>query len=261
MTCLLLQHSWNPLPRRAHSQANRLLYPVVCVTSTHPAMPLYGSSKYWEAHYQDDDDETYDWLLPFSALRSVLVEYGGCQSLGLRSRLATLIVGCGKSELCEQMYDAGWKTMTAVDISGTVIRHMEQRKYDRRGKPIRRGLTFEVRDACNLPSPQYDEQFDLVIDKSTLDAMLCSRGESILIVDKYLRSIYRTLKFGGTYIAVSLGPPKRRLSKLKREGLKWHIQVIEIPKPGKCPNSYPPLLCSASWANTNFALICRHGRI
>ena len=220
-------------------------------------MPLYGSAAYWEEHYQVDEDATYDWLISFSELRSVLVEYGGCTGLGYRSRLKTLIVGCGKSALAEEMYDAGWKTIDAIDISRTVIEHMKTRSdglgtkvlQNRRGNNQmvddynavddfsarqsirgRRGLKYHVMDACKLKK-EWTESFDFIIDKSTLDALLCTRSESILTVDNYLKNIYNCLKHGGTFLTVSLGPPKRRESKFKRKGLKWQVKVLEIPKP------------------------------
>ena len=52
-----------------------------------------------------------------------------------------------------------------------------------------------------------------------------------MTVKLYLENIYHSLKFGGTYLVVSLGPPARRLSKLKQAGLEWEIVVREIPKP------------------------------
>ena len=197
-------------------------------------MPLYGTAEYWEDHYANDDDETYDWLLPFSKLRSLLVEYAGTTSLGRRSRLEVLIVGCGKAMLSERMYDAGWKTIHAIDVSNIVIRHMKGRQVARKsGKRLRKGLTFEVQDALKLKSTSGDrfkEKYDFIFEKSTLDALLCTRNESTLTVKLYLENIYHSLKFGGTYLVVSLGPPARRLSKLKQAGLEWEIVVREIPK-------------------------------
>ena len=90
-----------------------------------------------------DDDETFDWLVSFSGLRSVLVEYGGCVGLGYRSRLNTLVVGCGKSTLTEDMYDAGWKTIHAIDISHTVIEHMKARSSGLQKQGLRKGTGAE----------------------------------------------------------------------------------------------------------------------
>ena len=196
-------------------------------------MPLYGTSKYWETHYTNDDDETYDWLLTFPKLRSILVEHAGTSSLSKRSRLQVLIVGCGKSTMPEQMYDAGWKTMHAIDISKTVIQHMKKRQINRKnGKRGRKGLTFQLQDALKLSkNNQFHEKYDFIFEKSTFDALLCTRNESTLTIKLYLENIYHSLKFGGTFMIISLGPPKRRLSKLKQPGLDWQIIVNEIPKP------------------------------
>ncbi len=197
-------------------------------------MPLYGNANYWETHYTNDDDETYDWLLSFSTLRSILVEHAGCTTLSKRSRLSLLIVGCGKSTISERMYDAGWKTIFAIDISKVAIKHMQKRQINRKtGKRLRKGLTFQVQDALKLKlnDSLYKEKYDFIFEKSTLDALLCTRNESTLAVKLYLENIYHSLKFGGKFMVVSLGPPKRRLSKLKQQGLDWEITVNEIPKP------------------------------
>lgn len=75
-----------------------------------------------------------------------------------------LVVGCGNSELSEQMYDVGFKHLTNIDISETVVTHMNQRNAERRP-----GLTFQQVDATQTP---YDEaSYQAVLDKGTLDAM------------------------------------------------------------------------------------------
>jgi len=42
--------------------------------------------------------------------------------------------------LSERMYDAGWKTIHAIDVSNIVIRHMKGRQVARKsGKRLRKG--------------------------------------------------------------------------------------------------------------------------
>ena len=52
--------------------------------------------------------------------------------------------------------------------------------------------------------------FDLVIDKGTMDSMLCS-GHSYMDVARMLTQVHRVLKPGGIYFLVTLGEPKERL--------------------------------------------------
>lgn len=74
------------------------------------------------------------------------------------------MVGCGNSELSEQLYDVGYKQLTNIDISETVVTHMNQRNSERRPD-----LTFQKVDATQTP---YDDaSFQAALDKGTLDAM------------------------------------------------------------------------------------------
>lgn len=74
------------------------------------------------------------------------------------------MVGCGNSELSEQLYDVGYKHLTNIDISETVVTHMNQRNSERRS-----GLTFQQVDATQTPFE--DASFQAAVDKGTLDAM------------------------------------------------------------------------------------------
>lgn len=74
------------------------------------------------------------------------------------------MVGCGNSELSEQLYDVGYKHLTNIDISETVVTHMNQRNAERRP-----GLTFQQVDATQ--TPYEDASYQAALDKGTLDAM------------------------------------------------------------------------------------------
>ena len=74
------------------------------------------------------------------------------------------MVGCGNSELSEQLYDVGYQHLTNIDISETVVNHMSQRNAERRP-----GLTFQQVDATQ--TPYKDGSYQAALDKGTLDAM------------------------------------------------------------------------------------------
>lgn len=78
--------------------------------------------------------------------------------------LQVLVVGCGNSELSEQLYDVGYKHLTNIDISETVVSHMNQRNAERRPD-----LSFHQVDATQ--TPYEDASFQAALDKGTLDAM------------------------------------------------------------------------------------------
>lgn len=57
---------------------------------------------------------------------------------------------------------------------------------------------------------KYDDNFfDLVIDKSTIDALLCG-DFSFLNVAIMTKEIQRVLKVGGLYMIISYGQPENR---------------------------------------------------
>ena len=73
------------------------------------------------------------------------------------------------------------------------------------------------------------ETFDLIIDKSTIDALLCG-DHSYMIVAKMLKEISRVLKTGGYYIIISYGQPENRMIHLERDHLAFDIQIYTIKR-------------------------------
>jgi hypothetical protein len=74
------------------------------------------------------------------------------------------------------------------------------------------GQTWEVADCCSMP--QYaDGSFGSVLDKGTLDAVLCSSHGQADTVD-YMNEVHRLLVPGGTFLLISLGQPQARLAAL-----------------------------------------------
>lgn len=61
-------------------------------------------------------------------------------------------------------------------------------------------MRFDVMDVRELKYA--DESFDLVIDKSTIDSLMCS-DSPLLNVAKMIEEGYRVLKEGGYYFTVS----------------------------------------------------------
>lgn len=69
-------------------------------------------------------------------------------------------------------------------------------------------MLYQVMDVTAMSYP--DESYDLVLDKSTIDALLCSDTPQLLVA-KMLWEVYRVLRKGGVYFIVSYGAPKSRL--------------------------------------------------
>ena len=97
------------------------------------------------------------------------------------------------------MYDEGYRNIWNMDISSVVIEQMRERNSER-GE-----MVWEVMDVREM---RYEDAFfDIAIDKSTIDALLC--GEQAFInVAKMTKEVQRVLKVNGFYFVVSYGQPQ-----------------------------------------------------
>jgi ubiquinone/menaquinone biosynthesis C-methylase UbiE len=82
-------------------------------------------------------------------------------------------------------------------------------------------------DVRNICYP--DNYFDLAVDKSTIDALLCGE-QSFINVAKMTREIQRILKEGGIYMMISYGAPENRIFHLERDHLSFDINIYTIKK-------------------------------
>lgn len=70
--------------------------------------------------------------------------------------------------------------------------------------------------------------FDYIIDKSTIDALLCG-NDSHTNVAKMLSEIQRVLKPEGICLIISYGKPKKRLFHFKKNHLDFSCSCITLP--------------------------------
>ena len=82
-------------------------------------------------------------------------------------------------------------------------------------------------DCLKLNFP--DRGHDLIIDKATMDTLLCSENP-YLTVARYLKEVQRVLRLGGKYLLISTGTPEKRLLHLQRSHLSFQIEIVEIKR-------------------------------
>ena len=154
-------------------------------------LPEYATPAYWEARYDVTDAavpnladanehrRAYDWYLDYSALPS---------SSPLRNILRAaapptahprvLDVGCGDSALCVAMAVDGYAAVYGVDPSGSAM--VAQRRLAMEagaGAVASCAPVAQLRcDGRRLPFAC--RCFDAVIEKGTLDAMLCGANKT-----------------------------------------------------------------------------------
>jgi ubiquinone/menaquinone biosynthesis C-methylase UbiE len=178
-------------------------------------MPNYGDPKYWDERYKSQKGITFDWLEDYNTLKPLFEE------IGIPKDSSTLILGCGNAEFSEHMYADGYLNLYNIDISKYVIDTMKERNKDHIH------MKYEVMDVRDL---KYDTNtFDLAVDKSTIDALLCGE-RSFLNTARMLKEVQRVLKPGGVYMVISYGLPENRLFHLEREFLSFDISVFTIKK-------------------------------
>jgi SAM-dependent methyltransferase len=72
-----------------------------------------------------------------------------------------------------------------------------------------------------------DASFDGVLDKGTLDSVLCGEN-STANAGKLCADVARVLKPGGTFILVSYGTPQDRLMHLENDDYRWKVTVHTV---------------------------------
>jgi len=168
----------------------------------------FGDKMYWEREYQKSKTP-FEWYLSYSDLRDILATL---TSKGNK----ILIIGCGNSTLGEEMWIDGYRSLENIDYSSTVIQKMIHRTKE---QPELFGLNYKVMDVFEMTYP--NDEFELVLDKGTLDAILCGENEEDA-GHLLFKEVHRILAPGGRFFLISLSPPFRLLPML--DLLKWKIE-------------------------------------
>uniref|UniRef100_A0A803KU59 Methyltransferase type 11 domain-containing protein n=1 Tax=Chenopodium quinoa TaxID=63459 RepID=A0A803KU59_CHEQI len=175
----------------------------------------YGDPSYWDKRYKQDKTP-FDWYQNYSSLVPLFHLY-----LSPPHR-RVLVVGCGNSSFSEKMAADGYEDIVNIDISSVVIEEMQKKYSDH---PQLKYITMDVLKMDTLETGS----FDAVIDKGTLDTILCGNNSKPNSA-KMLEEVGRVLKDKGVYILVTYGAPSYRLCYLKNS-CKWKIKLHVIDKP------------------------------
>ncbi|XP_021640249.2 uncharacterized protein LOC110635276 [Hevea brasiliensis] len=175
----------------------------------------YGEPCYWDNRYANESGP-FDWYQKYASLAPLINLY-----TPRHHHPRILVIGCGNSAFSEGMVDDGYEDVVNVDISSVVIEAMKK-KYSNR--PQLKYIQMDVRDMNAFQTGS----FDAVIDKGTLDSILCGNN-SRQNAAKMFEEVWRVLKDKGVYILVTYGAPVYRLCML-RESCLWGIKLHVIEK-------------------------------
>ncbi|KAM5568592.1 hypothetical protein ABKV19_016241 [Rosa sericea] len=181
-------------------------------TTTTTQQQAYGEPWYWDNRYANESG-AFDWYQKYQSLAPIINLYV--------PRHRILVVGCGNSAFSEGMGDDGYEEVVSIDISSVVIQAMQEKHSNRQDLKY---LEMDVRDMNAFQTAS----FDAVIDKGTLDSLLCG-SNSQQNAAQMLSEVWRVLKDKGVYILVTYGAPLYRLRLLK-ESSSWTIKLHVIDK-------------------------------
>ena len=108
----------------------------------------YKQQWYWEDRFKEE--ESFEWLVTFQQVEKFMAPY-------LQPGQRIIVIGCGNRSLSRDLYDRGFRNITSIDFSSTVIGRMQEECC------TREGMKWEVMDMLDMTFPA--ASFDVVIDK------------------------------------------------------------------------------------------------
>lgn len=150
----------------------------------------FSDKDYWNKFFKKRGNKAFEWYGEYLELCGQLHKY-------IKQKDSILITGCGNSSLSADLYDVGYQNITNIDVSEVVIKQMNSINSHRTN------MKFLCMDALNTTFS--NEEFNVVLDKGTLDALMPDDTEETKqTIDKYFSEIKRVLKLGGRFVCISL---------------------------------------------------------
>lgn len=143
----------------------------------------YHSQKYWNDRYQTADGY-HEWYFDFDCIEPIFSEH-------VTSRDAVILeLGCGDAPLITAMQqNHNPACLHAIDFSDTIIAKLNN---EQASVPISKRVSFTVEDARNLSFG--DNTYDIIIEKGTIDAMLCDKRKGFANVKSIMKEACRLMK-------------------------------------------------------------------
>ncbi|KAK2028777.1 hypothetical protein LX32DRAFT_639700 [Colletotrichum zoysiae] len=177
----------------------------------------FDKQSYWGERFASET--SFEWLTPSATLMSIADPY----LANLDDSARILQLGFGTSDLQNHIRRRGFTNITNVDFEPLAIE---------RGRVLEKQvfgdieMRYLVADVTRL---QLADKFDLVIDKSTVDAVSCGGVGAFL---KMAQGVRRHLTDDGFWISLSYS-----FCRFDVENLPFDVEVIaKIPTPKLKPN-------------------------
>lgn len=183
---------------------------------------------FWKNKYQDEyqTDDSYwipfEYYVSWDILQPHLLSY-------ISKAQKVLHVGCGTSTLGIDMSTAGALEVVNIDISESVIDEMKakEKMIRKKGNPIK----WRVRDILQISEWGKSNEYDVIIDKGTIDTLACADLASRMIATAFT-GISNSLQPNGYFIVISNGDEEIRGVFFDYPVYNWRcVEIVKIPKP------------------------------
>ncbi|XP_074320909.1 uncharacterized protein LOC141657539 isoform X1 [Silene latifolia] len=181
-----------------------------------PSALTYLDPLYWNERFAKE--QHYEWFKDYSHFRHLILEH-------IQPHSSVLELGCGNSQLSDEMHKDGIKDITCTDLSPVAVHNLQTRVSDKGFTEIK----AMVADMLDLPFS--DETFDVVIEKGTMDVLFVDSGdpwnpqaETVKKVMAMLQGVHRVLKPDGIFISISFGQPHFRRPIFEAREFTWSMK-------------------------------------
>jgi hypothetical protein len=218
--------------------------------------PTFQEKAFWDRIYEKTNSSENDW---FQQWRDPMITRKGGQtladvimprllSLGSGCTLRLLHIGCGTSNMPEQMLQDGFATQVCVDSSEVAM----TARSEKFAVSDRSGDSVDLAVCDGAPSMQFltldaaktgfeADSFDIILDKGTLDAQ-AGGPEGLREVAATLDEAVRLLSTNGLYVQISHSDKRSPLLDKNLDGTMraWHAEQFanSTPVPVLAPIAY-----------------------
>ncbi|CAJ0929130.1 unnamed protein product, partial [Mesorhabditis belari] len=167
------------------------------------AASILGTKDFWDNHYNQElknfkehhDNQGEIWFGKSAENR--ILKYFDAKNIPKTQQIIDF--GCGNGSLLRRLFSKGYGNLFGVDYSLASIELSKKIAEDVKAK-----VDFQVLDLLAPSQEQFRGQFDIVLDKGTLDALLlCELDERQNRLKAYVSSVIRALESSGKFIVVS----------------------------------------------------------
>ncbi|KAF8213803.1 S-adenosyl-L-methionine-dependent methyltransferase [Mycena galopus ATCC 62051] len=180
----------------------------------------FAKQSYWHSRFTCETH--FEWLVPSEALVQILAPHLA-RLEAEKPAPKILHLGSGTSVLQNHLRTRGFQHVTNVDYEPLAVergRELEEKQFG----DVR--MWWVVADVTKLEEAFPEEKFDLVVDKSTADAVSCGGDEALVSM---AREVRRVLSQGGMWLSVSYSATRFALDE---RTIPFEVEVVaRIPTP------------------------------